>query len=270
MDSVCEMAAADVARETDDARCRDLERQVGRLERELAAVNNEIQALCYSVSHDLRAPLRAVTGFARIVREDQADRLDAEGRELLGQIEAAGATMNAFIDALVKLARLSRSPMIRQPVDLAPVAVEIADRLREYEPQRQVDFLVAGPLMVEGDPSLLRIVLDNLLSNAWKFSGKQPDARIEVGRLADTLFVRDNGVGFDPAYSARLFAPFQRLHTVEEFPGIGVGLAAVQRIVSRHGGRVWPEAAPGQGATFFFTLADDGAPLDDTSTGGRP
>ena len=178
----------------------------------------------------------------------------------MAQIEASGTHMNTLLDSLLSLSRLSRTTMSRQPVDLRLIAEEVVCQLRAGDAGRPVEVVLSGDLSVDGDPSLLRIVLGNLLSNAWKFSAKRPDARIEVGRLPSsppTLFVRDNGAGFNMAYAERLFAPFQRFHSAEEFPGTGIGLATVQRIVRRHGGRIWAESAPGQGATFFFTLAGE-------------
>jgi signal transduction histidine kinase len=255
-----DVQSTDSPAEAVEVRYQELEQRVHELTCALEAANQELEAFTYSVSHDLRAPLRAVNGFARILREEQGARLDDEGRDLLVQIEASGAKMNSLIESLVLLSRLSRAAMRRQPVDLRPIAEEIVSRLRLAESSRQVEIVFSGDLSVDGDPSLLRIVLDNLLSNAWKFSAKRPDARIEVGRLPGsppTLFVRDNGAGFNMAYTRRLFGPFQRLHSAEEFPGTGIGLAMVHRIVRRHGGRIWPEAAPGQGATFFFTLAGE-------------
>jgi signal transduction histidine kinase len=239
---------------------QELEQRVRDSTRELEAANKELEAFSYSVSHDLRAPLRAVNGFARILREDQGDRLTDEGRDLLAQIEASGTNMNTLIESLLSLSRLSRRAVKRQSVDLRPIAETIVSQLRSENPGRQVDVIIADDLVVEGDPSLLRIALDNLLSNAWKYSGKRVDARIEMARdlgTPATFFVRDNGAGFNMAYAERLFAPFQRLHSNDEFPGIGVGLATVQRIIRRHGGRIWAKAAPKEGATFYFTLSDE-------------
>ncbi len=218
----------------------------------------DLESFSYSVAHDLRAPLRAMSGYGATLLEDYADRLDADGRERLDRIAAAAVRMSEIIDALLSLSRLSRAAPRRERVDLTQLAHEIVDQLRAGDPGRRVEFIAARDLVVEGDPELLRLVLDNLLGNAWKFTSKQPAARIELGRGeagdAITYHVRDNGAGFDMALAHKLFAPFKRLHTASEFAGTGVGLATVQRIVRRHGGRIWADSAPSHGATFHFTL----------------
>ena len=229
---------------------------------ELVAVNKELEAFSYSVSHDLRAPLRAIDGFSLALLEDCQDRLGREERARLQRVRAAAARMGQLIDDMLQLARTARCEMIPQTVDLSHLAQEIAFQLQKSEPKRQASFVIAPGLTVEGDRGLLRIVLENLLANAWKFTSRQPDARVELGShrhdTQEVYFVRDNGVGFDMRYVDKLFGAFQRLHDVTEFPGTGVGLATVQRIIHRHGGRVWAEGMVGQGATFYFILEATG------------
>jgi light-regulated signal transduction histidine kinase (bacteriophytochrome) len=232
----------------------DLHRRVA----ELAAVNKELEAFSYSVSHDLRAPLRSIDGFSQALAEEFADVLTDEGRDYLRRVRAATQRMGELIDDLLNLARVTRREMRREPVDLSALARTIAAQLRRNEPDRRVTLTIQDGLVASGDPHLLRLVLENLLGNAWKFTGKQAEARIEFGMMrqdgAHAYCVSDNGVGFDMAYSEKLFGAFQRLHAMTEFPGTGIGLATVQRIINRHGGRVWAEAQLGKGATFFFTL----------------
>jgi len=285
----------------------DLERKVIERTVALQAANQELEAFSYSVSHDLRAPLRSIDGFSQAVLEDYADRLDDQGRDYLNRVRAATQHMGRLIDDLIKLARVARAEMQREPVDLSALAGDVFAALQKSEPGRRVEYRIEPGLAAEGDARLLRVVLDNLLGNAWKFTGKQAHARIEFGVLqqaspgmdevdrvgnrrsaspgmdevdrvgnrrsaspgmdevdrvgnrrsetgAPAYFVRDNGAGFDMTYAGKLFGAFQRLHTLSEFPGTGVGLATVQRIVHRHGGRVWAEGAVGKGATFYFTL----------------
>lgn len=236
----------------------DLERRVRERTQELEAANKEMEAFAYSVSHDLRAPLRAIDGFSQALLEDYRDKVDAEGQDYLRRVRAASQRMAKLIDDLLHLSRLSRAPMNRQSVDLSVLAERVVSELRTVEPFRGVEVLIAPGVMAEGDPGLLEVVLKNLLSNAWKFTGKTSHARIEFG-VTDhdgrpAFFVRDNGAGFDMAYADRLFGAFQRLHSEDEFPGTGIGLATVQRIIRRHGGRVWAEGAVGKGATFYFVL----------------
>ena len=237
----------------------ELERQVAERTAELAAANRELEAFSYSVSHDLRAPLRSIDGFSQAVLEDYADRLDDQGRDYLGRVRAATQHMGHLIDDLIKLARVARAEIKREVVDLSALAGEVLAALRKSEPGREVECRIEPGLTAKGDARLLRVVLDNLLGNAWKFTGRQPQPRIEFCATRGTdgepaFFVRDNGAGFDMTYAGKLFGAFQRLHTLSEFPGTGVGLATVQRIVHRHGGRVWAEGAVGKGATFYFTL----------------
>jgi light-regulated signal transduction histidine kinase (bacteriophytochrome) len=222
------------------------------------SANRELDAFTYSVAHDLRAPLRAINGMTEILFEDKLGQLDDEGQRYLRIIRDSGARMTQLIEDLLKLSRISRSELARQPVDLAAIAREIARGLSSTEPGRKVEFLIQEGVRAEADPRLLRVALENLLGNAWKFTSKRVAARIEFGvderQAGVTFFVRDDGAGFDMAYADKLFGVFQRLHAVTEFEGTGVGLATVRRIVSRHGGRIWAEGAVNKGATFFFTL----------------
>jgi signal transduction histidine kinase len=234
---------------------RDLE----ETNRELEGANRELEAFSYSVSHDLRAPLRSIEGFSQILLEDHAQALDEEARGYLGRVRAASRHLATLIDDLLDLSRVTRSALARRTVDLSALAAEVAAELQKSQPGREVEVVISGGLRATGDPRLLRIALENLLGNAFKFTEKQPRATVEFGAVAaedgrPAYFVRDNGVGFDMAYAAKLFGAFQRLHPPEDFEGTGIGLATVQRIVQRHGGRVWAEGEVGEGATFFFTL----------------
>jgi PAS domain S-box-containing protein len=222
------------------------------------AANLELEAFSYSVAHDLRAPLRGMSGFAQVLLEGYGGKLDAEGQDWLQEIMLNAQKMGALIDGLLSLARVTRSALRRGPVDLSSVFRAIAQQLAAAEPDRVVEIVVQENLAAHVDPTLARALLDNLLRNAWKFTSKTPAARIELGVTdrhgTPAFFVRDNGAGFDMAYASKLFAPFQRLHTSDEFPGTGIGLATGQRIVHRHGGRIWAEGAVDAGATFYFTL----------------
>jgi PAS domain S-box-containing protein len=235
----------------------DLERRVKERTAQLEAINKELEAFSYSVSHDLRAPLRSIRGFSEVLLERYCKQLDPTGQEFLRRACQSSQQMETLIEDLLKLSRVSRSELQRQQVNLSSMAELLAAELRKADPQRAVEFVIEPGLQVRGDERLLRVALDNLLRNAWKFTSKQPQAKIEVGSSKgppQALFVRDNGAGFDMAYSSRLFGVFQRLHTVSEFPGTGVGLATVQRIINRHGGRVWATGEVNHGATFYFTL----------------
>jgi len=243
-----------------DATERNRAEHALRVARDAAeAAYAELEAFSYSVAHDLRAPLRAMSGHSAIVLEDHGDALAPDARHRLERIIAAALRMGDIIDALLSLARLTRTEPRREPVDLTQMAHAVVEQLRASEPQRAVDFVASDGLVVDADPKLLRLLLDNLLGNAWKFTGRQPRARVELGReeVDGTLayYVRDNGAGFDMTLADKLFAPFRRLHAPAEFAGTGIGLATVQRIVRRHGGRVWAEGAEAQGATFRFTLS---------------
>ena len=223
-------------------------------QRELEHANRELEAFSYSVSHDLRAPLRAIDGFSQALLEDFGGRLDADGEHRLRRVRAAAQRMGQLIDDLLALSRVSRTDLRRERVDLSQLAGLVVSELARAHPERQVTVDIAPELRAVGDPRLLRIVLDNLIGNAWKFTARTEAARITVGVAADGFFVRDNGAGFDMAYAGKLFSPFQRLHPAEEFAGTGIGLATVQRIVHRHGGTVRAEGVPGAGATFHFRL----------------
>jgi PAS domain S-box-containing protein len=236
----------------------ELEQRVTERTAELAAVNQELETFAYSVSHDLRAPLRSIDGFSQAILEDYYDRLDAEGKDFLQRVRVASQRMSHLIDDLLDLSRLSRGEMHREAIDLSALVREIAQDLQTREPARRVEWVIADAVTAYGDARLLRVMFENLIGNAWKFTGKQPAARIEFGytEIEDqlTYFVQDNGAGFDMAYASKLFGAFQRLHTEAEFEGTGIGLATVQRIVHRHGGRVWATGIVDQGATFYFTL----------------
>lgn len=226
---------------------------------ELEAVNQELEAFSYSVSHDLRAPLRAIDGFSQMLLEDHAGSLDAEGRDSLQRVRAAAHRMGALIDDLLKLSRVTRAELKPEEVNLSEIALDIAQDLRRQNPERDAEFAATPELRAQGDPRLLRIALQNLLDNAWKFTRGKAGVRIVFGVVQDenkpAYFVRDNGVGFDTAYANKLFGAFQRLHDTREFPGTGIGLATVQRVIHRHGGRIWAESAVGEGTTFYFTLS---------------
>ncbi len=228
---------------------------------QLEAANKELEAFSYSVSHDLRAPLRSIDGFSQALSEDYADQLGVEAKNFLNRIRASTRHMSALIDDLLNLARVARSEPRQEVVDLSTLARTILAELQNGAPQRCVECVVAPDVMVNGDPRLLRVVLENLLGNAWKFTMYKPRATIELGVThkdgAAVYFVRDDGPGFDMAYVDKLFGTFQRLHTTTEFPGTGIGLASVRRIINRHGGRTWAEGAMGNGATFSFTLSEN-------------
>ncbi|MHB8881074.1 MAG: sensor histidine kinase [Thermodesulfovibrionales bacterium] len=225
---------------------------------QLEAANRELEAFSYSVSHDLRAPLRSVAGFSQVLFEDYADKLDAEGRDSLQRILNATHRMGRLIDDLLNLSRVSRSEMRREKVNLSELAGKIAQDLRMTRPERQAEFIISEGLVARGDEPLLTVVLENLFGNAWKFTGKNLRTVIEFGVAqhegGQTFFVKDNGVGFDMSYAGKMFSPFQRLHSTTEFPGTGIGLATVKRIINRHGGDVWIEAVAGKGTTVYFTL----------------
>jgi PAS domain S-box-containing protein len=238
----------------------ELEQRVLERTAQFESANKELESFCYSVSHDLRAPLRGIDGWSLALLEDCGAGLDAQGRGYLDRVRSEVQRMGQLIDDLLRLSHVTRSEMHRKPVDLSAIAVQILDRLRETQPGRNVEIIVQSGLSVSGDSGLLEAAIANLLENAWKFTGQTAQARIEFGRTdmdgIPTFFVRDNGAGFDMAYSEKLFGPFQRMHRQTEFPGTGIGLATVQRIVNRHGGRIWAEAHVGQGAAFYFTLPE--------------
>ena len=242
----------------------ELEQRVRRRTAQLEAANKDLEAFSYSVSHDLRAPLRAIDGFSQVLLEEYADKLAGVGADYLQRVRAASRQMAQLIDDLLTLSRVTRSEMRLETVNLSALARAIAAELRRPQPERPVEFVIADGLVARGDPGLLRVALVNLLGNAWKFTGKHPRARIEFGVTSPNgqpiYFVRDDGAGFDMAYADKLFGAFQRLHTALEFEGTGIGLATVQRVIQRHGGRVWGEGAVEHGATFYFALDRDGGP----------
>lgn len=238
-----------------------LEQRVALRTVELVAVNKELESFSYSVSHDLRAPLRRIDGFSQALLEDYADTLDVVGKQYLDRIRTASQRMGQLIDDLIDLSRVTRAEMFRRPVDLTAMAQTIVADLQAMKSDRQVTCRIAEGLVTQGDPNLLRLVLENLFNNAWKYTGKCDQARIELDVAthegAQAFFIRDNGAGFDMAFAKKLFGPFQRLHDASEFEGTGIGLATVQRIIHRHGGRVWAESEVNQGATFYFTIGTD-------------
>ena len=239
----------------------ELERLVAERTLNLTNLNQELEAFSYSVAHDLRAPLRSIDGFSQALLEDYANKLDPEGRKYLQNVRESAQEMAQLIDDLLMLSRVTRSEFHRAKVNLTALARSVLARLQRNEPERKVELIISDGLVAEADARLLGVLLENLLGNAWKFTGKRPMARIEVsareedGRLV--YFVRDNGAGFNMKYAEKLFGVFQRLHSDTEFEGTGIGLATVQRIVRRHGGRVWAEGAVGQGATVYFTLNEE-------------
>ncbi|HLL57429.1 MAG TPA: CHASE domain-containing protein [Rubrobacteraceae bacterium] len=261
-------------------RAEEAGRGLSEVNRELEVTNRELEAFSYSVSHDLRAPLRSIDGFSQILLEDYADELDEEGKDYLGRVRAASQRMGRLIDDLLGLSRVTRGTMRRERVSLSALAEEVARELEEANPERRIQFSAQGGLEVWGDPRLLRVALENLIGNAWKFTEKQPEARVEFGhseKLSYTsrvpvYYVRDNGAGFDMAYAGKLFGAFQRLHDANDFEGTGIGLATVQRVVRRHGGHIWAEGEVGRGATFYFTIRpsprlDPALPREEAKTG---
>jgi PAS domain S-box-containing protein len=240
----------------------ELERRVVERTQQLEATNRELHAFSYSVSHDLRAPLRGIEGFSRLLETEHADKLDASGQDYLQRIRRSSLRLGELIDDLLKLAHVTRGGVRRERVDLSRMAVEILADLCATAPERKIEAVVEEGIVVEGDSRLLRVALENLLGNAWKFTSRNTLASIRFGRTVNAsvteIYVRDNGAGFDPKYAGKLFGAFQRLHTEQEFSGTGIGLATVQRVVHAHGGRIRAEAQPGAGATFYFTVAAPG------------
>lgn len=236
----------------------NLERKVAERTHELQRSNEELEAFSYSLAHDLRTPLRGISGFSAVLAASCADKLDANGLDYLRRIQAAVGRMGDLIDDMLALAHAGRVKLQRQHVDLSDIARELSSILRNADPLRRVEFVIAPGIAADADPELMRISLDHLLGNAWKFTLKRESAIIEFGLTnvggKPVYFVRDNGIGFDPAFSSKLFGQFQRLHTANEYDGTGIGLAIVARVIRRHGGRVWAEGAVGQGAAFYFTL----------------
>jgi len=250
---------------------RDAFARIEQSNEELAALNKEIEAFSYSVSHDLRGPLRSMDGFSLALLEDYAEGLDAQGRDYLQRIRAASQRMARLIDELLGLSRVTRAELAIRAVNLSEIARDIADTLGQQQPQRSVHWAIEENMMVQADRALMQIAMQNLLENAWKFTGKTESPLIRVGTQEldgqKVCFVADNGVGFDMAYAQRLFGAFQRLHHESEFSGTGIGLAIVQRIFRRHGARIWAQAKPDQGATFFFSLTEQ---IDERNEQGHP
>ena len=247
-------------RKEDDIRDlnKGLEKRVQERTKQLEETNRELDAFAYTVSHDLRAPLRAIDGFSEALLEDYGGRLDEEGKRYLGYLREGTREMSDLIGGLLQLSRATREGIDPQAVDLSEMARLVAEELRKADPLRGAVFSIAPGVAAFADHRMMRSVLENLLGNAWKYTSRRSDGSIEFGVEAkdgeSVFFVRDNGAGFDMAYADKLFLPFQRLHQAEEFPGIGIGLATVERIILRHGGKIWAESAPGKGATFHFTL----------------
>ncbi len=237
----------------------DLERRVAERTAELEAANKELETFDYSVAHDLRSPLARIRGFGAALLKDNADKLDAESADYLRRMIRSAESMEELVGALLGLSMTSRHELVRGHVDVSARALLAFEALRKAHPERAVELVLAPGLRARADPGLLGVVLENLIGNAWKFTSRRERARIEVGEVAhdgvQAFFVRDDGAGFDPAYADKLFAPLQRLHTKDEFPGSGIGLATVQRIILRHGGRIWADGAMDQGASFYFTLS---------------
>lgn len=238
----------------------ELTAEAGRRNTEIEVLNKELEAFSYSVAHDLRSPLITIDGFAQVLLENTTRSLDETNRDHLQRISTAARRMHRLINDLLDLSKIVRAPLHRGTVDLSKLAREILQTLRDRAPAREANVVVTAGLVVSGDSGLLRIALENLLANAWKFTSRKDRAHIEFGSGPDragrtVYFVRDNGAGFDPRYATKLFSPFQRLHSETQFPGTGIGLATVQRIIHRHGGEIWAESAVDSGAGFYFTLA---------------
>lgn len=236
----------------------ELEGRVHERTAQLEVANKELESFSYSVSHDLRTPLRAIDGFSKALLEDYHDQLDSDGQDFLNRVRSAAQRMGELIDDMLKLSRVSRAEINQQTVDLSDLAHQILEELKEADPGKNMEIVITSKLHAECDPHLIKIALSNLLNNAWKYSSKTAQARIEFGMRQHNgkpaYFVQDNGAGFDMAYASKLFGAFQRLHSADDFPGSGVGLATVKRVINRHGGTVWADASPGKGATFYFTI----------------
>jgi light-regulated signal transduction histidine kinase (bacteriophytochrome) len=237
---------------------RNLEQLVKARTMQLELANQELNAFAYSVSHDLRAPLRSIDGFSKAVLEDYSDKLDIQGRDYLLRLRRASQHMAALIDDMLELFRVTSSELNISNVNLSTIAGNIIAELRQADRQRDVEIVIPQGIIAKADSNLMHVVLENLLGNAWKFTSKKQKARIELGTFEQhkeiIYYVCDNGAGFDMAFAHKLFGAFQRLHNAEDYPGDGIGLTSVQRIIHRHGGRVWAEGKPDEGATFYFTL----------------
>lgn len=257
-------AFSHMAQDLEDERHRtqaahnELEQRVASRTRELSAANQELESFSYSVSHDLRAPLRAIDGFSQALLEDYNNKLDETGVDYLNRVRRGAQNMAALIDDMLQLSRITRQNFCYDQVNLSNIAQDIVDQLHKQQPDRKIDTMIQTGVQADGDDALLRIALTNLLENAWKYTSKKPECRIVFGTEEQAgervFYVKDNGTGFDMRYIDKLFGPFQRLHSSEEFPGTGVGLATVKRVISRHGGRVWAEGEIDKGAGFYFTL----------------
>jgi light-regulated signal transduction histidine kinase (bacteriophytochrome) len=236
----------------------ELEQRVAERTRQLEAANKELEAFSYSVSHDLRAPLRSIDGFSEILEKRFAERLDDTGRDYLGRVRRASRRMGELIDDLLLLARVTRAELHKEAIDLSRMVQDLVCEMQAAAPQRQVECVIQDGIVVQADARLIKVVLENLLGNAWKFTAHQSAPCIEFGMIEredeKVIFLRDNGAGFDMQYAGKLFGAFQRLHKVDEFEGTGIGLATVQRIIHRHGGRIWAEGQTGVGATFYFAI----------------
>jgi PAS domain S-box-containing protein len=236
----------------------ELEQRVRDRTLQLETANKELEAFSYSVSHDLRAPLRGIDGWSQALLEDYRDKLSEEGQQYIDRVRSEAQRMGHLIEDMLQLSRLTRMEMRKEPVDLSALAQTIIERLKRESPQRQVKFIIQEGLNAKGDIHLLESALTNLLGNAFKFTSKTADAQVEFGQVEKegehVFFIRDNGAGFDMAYAQKLFGAFQRMHKAAEFPGTGIGLAIVQRVIHRHGGQIWADAKPNEGAVFYFTL----------------
>jgi light-regulated signal transduction histidine kinase (bacteriophytochrome) len=257
-----ELRAEVIERQQAEQRAQELNKGLQQAILEVKAVNRELEAFSYSVSHDLRAPLRGIDGFSQALLEDCQDQLGSTGQDYLNRIRAATQRMGHLIDDMLTLSRVTRSDMYKESVDLSRLAGRLCLDLQQTAPERPAEFKIPKELLANGDTRLLQVVLDNLLNNAWKFTATQPHPKIELGSITQAngvlaYFVRDNGVGFDMTFVDKLFRPFQRLHGMNEFPGNGIGLATVQRIIHRHGGQVWAEGELNKGTTFYFTLTEE-------------
>ena len=237
---------------------QELETIVAARTANLELVNKELESFAYSAAHDLRTPLRSIDGFSKILMEDYSQKFDPEGKKYLEIIRTSSQRMGQLIDDILHLSKISRSPLKILPINISDMVAEIGATLKCTDPERQVDLIIQQDCKVVADLNLMSIAMENILSNAWKFTSKQPDPKIEFGmKIQDNCpvyFVRDNGVGFDMQYASKLFGAFQRLHPIHEFPGNGIGLATVQRIIQRHGGKIWIEGRLNEGATDYFTL----------------
>jgi len=239
------------------AHVQERELMLRRRTLELESVNRELESFAYSVSHDLRAPLGSIDGFAQALQMDYGETLDANGQEYLGWIREGCRQTRELVDGLLQMSRVTRTEVQRSSVDLTTIAKSVADSLKQTNPDRAVRFEIREGVRAVGDERLLRSVVENLMNNAWKFTRNRAEARIELGVADGAYYVRDNGAGFDPTHAAKMFRPFQRLHSAREFEGTGIGLATVQKIIERHGGRVWAEGEIEKGATIFFTTGSE-------------